>query len=174
LEFPQKLKRRVKKERVFMLNQRPAKSKHPKTIKNHIMDKENNYNLFLDDFRHPYDVANYTGNPVYGNKTSWVIVRNYDEFVKCIEERGLPEKISFDHDLADVHYDAQDHVDQDYYDLCEEKTGYHCAQWMINYCLDRGEKLPPVILIHSMNIVGARNIESLFKTFKKVHGDGSV
>jgi hypothetical protein len=128
------------------------------------------YNLFLDDFRHPYDVFNYTFNPVYGNEIYWVIVRNYNEFVDYIEKNGLPERISFDHDLADVHYDVQDHVDQDYYDLCEEKTGYHCALWMINYCLDNNEKLPPIILIHSMNVVGAKNIKSLFDTFVKVHG----
>lgn len=127
------------------------------------------YNLFLDDFRVPQDVFNYTGNPLY-LKSEWVIVRSYNEFVKHIEENGLPEMVSFDHDLADVHYDVQDHVDQDYYDLCEEKTGYHCAKWMIDYCLDNEIELTSKIMIHSMNGVGARNIVSLFNTYFKVHG----
>jgi len=127
------------------------------------------YNLFLDDMRVPQDVFNYTGNPIF-LKEDWVIVRSYDEFVKYIEEKGLPEMVTFDHDLADVHYGVQDHVDQDYYDLCEEKTGYHCALWMINYCLDNELKLPKRVYIHSMNGPGARNINSLFTTYEKVYG----
>ena len=129
------------------------------------------YNLFLDDFRNVEDAHMYFPIPEYATK-EWVVVRNYDEFVKHIEENGLPEMVSFDHDLADVHYDVQDHLDQDYYDLCsvqDEKTGYHCAQWMINYCIDHDEKLPSNILIHSMNGVGARNIQSLFTTYRKVY-----
>lgn len=127
------------------------------------------YNLFLDDFRVPEDTFNYTGNPIY-NKESWVIVRNYEQFVKIIQVSGIPEIISFDHDLADFHYGVQDHVDEDFYDICEEKTGYHCAKWLINYCMDNNEKLPSTILIHSMNTVGAKNIKSLFDTYLKIHG----
>lgn len=128
-----------------------------------------NYNLFLDDFRMPAHVFNYTSNSVY-LREQWVIVRNYDEFVKCIEENGLPEMVSFDHDLADVHYDEREHTDQDFYDLCDEKTGYHCAQWLINYCMDNELKPPKTIYIHSMNGVGARNINSLFTTYEKIYG----
>jgi len=51
----------------------------------------------------------------------------------------------------------------------EEKTGYHCAKWMINYCLDNNLNLPKKILIHSMNIVGSQNIISLFETFNKIY-----
>ena len=127
------------------------------------------YNLFLDDVRTPEDTFKYTDQPLYLME-DWLIARNYDEFVKGIEELGLPEIVSFDHDLADFHYNVQDHVDQDYYDLCEEKTGYHCAKWMLNYCLDNEIKMTSQIMIHSMNMVGAQNIESLFKTYFKVHG----
>jgi sulfur relay (sulfurtransferase) DsrF/TusC family protein len=56
------------------------------------------YNLFLDDFREPVDSFYYLGNPTY-NILDWKIVRNYDEFVKMIQENGIPETISFDHDL---------------------------------------------------------------------------
>ncbi len=127
------------------------------------------YNLFLDDMRNPVDCYSYTNQPVY-LMDDWAVVRNYNEFVKLVEEHGIPTVISFDHDLADFHYGVQDHVDQDYYDLCEEKTGYHCAQWLINYCMDNKLELPKAILIHSMNGIGARNIQSLFKTYYKVHG----
>ena len=124
------------------------------------------YNLFLDDFRSLSDAYSYTYNPVYATK-EWVIVRNYDEFVKYIEEHGIPEMISFDHDLADVHYTNQIDIPYDDY---KEKTGYHCAKWLIYHCMDNNKKLPPVIMIHSMNMVGAKNIKSLFDTYYKVHG----
>jgi len=130
------------------------------------------YNLFLDDFRSPEDVFNYTGQPLY-LMNKWIIVRNYEEFVKAITELGVPDTVSFDHDLADVHYDVQDHVDEDYYDLMSaqnEKTGYHCAQYLLNHCLDNELDIPKVVWIHSMNGPGAKNIDSLFTTYKKVHG----
>lgn len=128
------------------------------------------YNLFLDDFRFPEDAFAHTHNQLY--LVGWTIVRSYDEFVKCILDNGIPEMISFDHDLADTHYDNQTHVDQDYYDIVTEKTGYHCAKWLIDYCIDNKKKLPQTILIHSMNVVGSQNIKSLFETYKKVYGDG--
>ena len=133
------------------------------------------YSLFLDDFRMPFDAFNYTHDPIY-NDEIWVIVRNYKDFVYCIENEGIPDIVSFDHDLADIHYDAQDHLDQDYYDLCaaqNEKTGYHCARWMINYCLDHNLDIPRINLIHSMNTVGAQNIQSLFDTYNKLYPDGT-
>ena len=46
--------------------------------------------LYLDDVRIP-------------QTEGWEIVRNYDDFVKWIEENGLPDIVSFDHDLAEVH-----------------------------------------------------------------------
>ena len=130
------------------------------------------YNLFLDDIRSPEDVFNYTGQPLY-LMNKWIVVRNYDEFVKAITELGIPDTVSFDHDLADVHYDVQDHVDEDYYDLMSaqnEKTGYHCAQYLLNHCLDNELDIPNVVWIHSMNGPGAKNIDSLFTTYEKVHG----
>lgn len=127
------------------------------------------YNLFLDDIRNPKDCFSYTNQPVY-LMDDWVVVRNYRNFVQIVTENGMPTVISFDHDLADFHYGVQDHVDQDFYDICEEKTGYHCAQWLINYCMDNNKELPLAILIHSMNGPGSLNIKSLFVTFQKVHG----
>ena len=126
-----------------------------------------NYNLFLDDVRNPSDCVNYMYTPIY-TSVDWIIVRTYDEFVKTIIENGLPEIISFDHDLADEHYDYQEHLDGDYYDIMTEKTGYHCAKWLIDYCIDNNKELPATILIHSMNPAGSMNIKSLFQTYFKV------
>jgi uncharacterized protein YpiB (UPF0302 family) len=126
------------------------------------------YNLFLDDYRMPEDVVNYINNDIYINK-HWKIVRNYEQFVDYIERNGLPNIISFDHDLSDVHYSVQSGLDENYYDNCNEKTGYHCAQWLIEYCMDNDKKLPKIILIHSMNVIGSENIRSLFESYIKVH-----
>ena len=127
------------------------------------------YNLFLDDKRNPIDCFGYTENAIY-LMNDWLVVRNYDEFVKTVTQLGIPTVISFDHDLADFHYMHQDHLDEDYYDLCEEMTGYHCARWLIYYCIDNNLDIPRVVFIHTMNPTGRQNIKSLFTTYKKVHG----
>lgn len=119
------------------------------------------YNLFLDDFRMPKDAYNYLLQPIYIS-VDWEIVRSYDEFVKYITEHGIPDMISFDHDLADEHYESHQEYDQ-----YKEKTGYHCAKWLIYYCIDNNKKLPAEILIHSMNPAGSLNIKSLFESYWK-------
>ena len=121
------------------------------------------YNLYLDDFRDPIDSSYYRNEPVYAN-LDWIVVRNYNEFTKKIEELGIPDVISFDHDLADVHYEKQDF---DYNDETQEKTGYHCAKWLIYYCIDNKKDLPAMILVHSMNPAGTQNIWSLFNSYWK-------
>lgn len=116
--------------------------------------------LFLDDIRYPIDVYRYTKQDIYLRK-DWHIARNYEQFVNRILGNGLPEMISFDHDLADEHYwnnDAGSFV---------EKTGYDCAKWLIDYCMDNDLDLPE-FYCHSMNPVGKGNIESLLKNFKNI------
>jgi hypothetical protein len=136
------------------------------------------YYLFLDDVRMPVEVGNYI-TPVVLRATyrlgEWIIVRSYTEFIDAILERGLPDLVSFDHDLADGHYhknmqegildyNAPDFEDDDH------KTGYHCAQWLIEYCKKMDKPLPSY-LVHSMNPVGAENIKHALSThlaiFKK-------
>lgn len=126
------------------------------------------YNLFLDDVRNPEDCMNYCPNPLY-IEAEWEIVRNYDEFVSIVEKLGVPEMASFDHDLADIHYKFIG-VENIPYDDYIEKSGYHCAKWLIYYCIDNKKELPSTILIHTMNSTGGRNIMSLFITYKKVYG----
>ncbi len=118
------------------------------------------YNLFLDDFRNPEVCFDYTYNQVY--LLGWTVVKNYDEFVKTVIEKGMPQMLSLDHDLCDIHYAKQPPYDED-----TEKTGYDCAKWLINYCMDNQLELPETILIHSMNPVGSLNIKSLFDSYYK-------
>ena len=57
------------------------------------------YNLFLDDYRKPEDCFDCTYNQVY--LLGWTVVKNYDEFVKTVTEKGIPRMLSLDHDLCD-------------------------------------------------------------------------
>lgn len=136
------------------------------------------YNLFLDDYRIPIDCIGYVVplgiRPDLYTTNKWIIVKNYDEFVKYIEENGLPEKISFDHDLADEHYTPKEYwqdyeASKKYQEEVEvnykEKTGYDCAKWLINYCIENNLKLPEYY-VHSMNPVGRDNIKNLLNQFK--------
>jgi hypothetical protein len=120
------------------------------------------FNIFIDDFRNPKDAFLYTRNPLY-NILKWDIVKNYDEFINFIINNGLSniEFISFDHDISDEHYD--DTISQENY---TEKTGYDCAKWLVNYCMDNNFKLPNYF-VHSMNPAGKQNILSILNNYKK-------
>ena len=74
--------------------------------------------LFLDDIRKPLDAEAYTHNLIY-RQIPWYIVRNYEQFTQTIKENGIPQVISFDHDLADEHYHHQNNIP---YDSINEKT----------------------------------------------------
>lgn len=123
------------------------------------------YNLFLDDIRDPR-TAMFLRNESFYRNTKWVVVKNYDEFVSYITHNGMPDFISFDHDLADEHYGMQDHLDEMDYAMFEEKTGYHCAKWLIEYCMDNN-LTPPEYLVHSQNVPGGTNIKYLIENYKR-------
>lgn len=135
-----------------------------------INTKNNMKKLYLDDFRMPVDSFNYTGNIIY-NEKDWVIVRNYDEFCEAIKSNDF-ELISLDHDLADEHYrdsmyDPDEHYSS-YYDdgTFTEKTGYDCARWLVEHCMNEDKGLPE-FLVHSMNPIGKKNIIGLLSNFQK-------
>lgn len=102
-------------------------------------------NIFLDDIRQPED-----------NSIKWEIITNFYEFTKIITYYGLPviTSISFDHDLG---LDSQGNL---------EKTGYDCAKWLVDYCIENDLDLPRY-KIHSANPVGAENIKSLLCNYEK-------
>ena len=133
--------------------------------------------LWLDDYRdpflkknepaHPY-VQMYCPNYYDSDENNIVWVKNYDEFVAWITENGLPDKISFDHDLADEHYapekrygDYNDWVSEQEF---QEKNGMDCAKWLVDYCLDNNIEIPS-FTVHSANPSGAENIRKLLLNF---------
>jgi len=123
--------------------------------------------LYLDDVRTPTATI-----PGY---QEWDVVRNFDEFVQYILNEGIPDLISFDHDLAKEHMD--DYFDQmlekghqiPEYENYVEKTGLHCAQWLAKYIEQNNLKLN-ACSVHSHNPVGASNIQSFINGFKRHMG----
>ena len=89
----------------------------------------NKYYLFLDDERVPARVS-WVSLP---EGVDWTIVRNYEQFVDCVIRNGLPDFVTYDHDLADQHYSMTfEEVKQSSYEdvinSYSEKTGYDCAK----------------------------------------------
>jgi hypothetical protein len=121
--------------------------------------------LFLDDMRQPKDGVYLvdTNRRIYF-EDDWVVVKNYQEFVDWITTNGMPEFISFDHDLADIHYEFV--TGEIPYEGMNEKTGFHCAKWLVEYCLDNDVSLP-LYQVHSANPVGKENIETYLGNAKK-------
>ena len=124
------------------------------------------YNLFLDDFRTPSMAAAYVlpvEDRLQYRTEVWDVVKSYEEFGAHIMKYGLPAKVSFDHDLADEHYNPDTWVEGYEY---KEKTGYECAKWLIDYCIVEEVKLP-LFYSHSMNPIGKERILSLLKNYKE-------
>ena len=118
------------------------------------------YRIYLDDVR----------TPIQGD---WVVVRNYDEFVKKVEEIGLDniELISLDHDLGDsamnewhknVYYNYELN-----YDNITEKTGMDCTKWLVEQWLD-GKTVVEVV-IHSANAIGSANMMGYINNYRHIN-----
>lgn len=124
--------------------------------------------LFLDDIRQPKDACYIVSNPKIYWDSDWSTVKNYVEFCEWIKTNGLPDIVSFDHDLADIHYeiDFDDWNDATADQLGVEETGLDCAKWMVNYCITNNVTLPEYY-VHSANPVGRKNIKSYLDNAKK-------
>jgi hypothetical protein len=96
--------------------------------------------LYLDDVRKPLD-------------TGWKLVTNYHDFVSFITLNGLPDFISFDHDINS--YDEEGN----------ELTGLDCAKWLIN-----NNYVVRYFSVHSANPIGAENILYLLNNWQKHNG----
>jgi hypothetical protein len=104
------------------------------------------YVLFLDDVRDPAWV--YPQEAV----DDWMVCRSYAEAVAVIEDLGMPDRISFDHDLGPA----------------DDRTGYDLAHYLVSLDLDSGGRSWPdqfEYQVHSANPVGAENIRGLLDSY---------
>lgn len=122
--------------------------------------------LWLDDMRNPLTYfakkgkAAQSGAFVRNNEyytdifnqyePNFVWVKNLQEFAKYIETNGLPDLVSFDHDLG----------------VGLEK-GAVCANWLVNYCKKTNQPLPKCYA-HSANPNGRRDINAILGLSEKV------
>lgn len=98
-----------------------------------------------------------------------VLATSYDEFLKIIYQRGLPEMVSLDHDLCSDHYiiGARNYFTHlRGYEKCPTKNGLDAAKFMVSYCEKHKEKLP-VVYVHSQNPAGRQAILQLINQYKK-------
>jgi hypothetical protein len=143
--------------------------------------KQNKTLIWLDDVRDP-------------NKNDWLVfspisdyeevvwLKTYEEFTEWIINNGLPIGICFDHDLSDFQafYNGYpDRFKEDYVEgvklgkkekwddiLAKEKTGYDCAKWLVEYCMDSNQPLPKWN-VQSANEVGKENINRYLNNYRK-------
>jgi hypothetical protein len=84
----------------------------------------------------------------------WDAVRNYEEFTHYIKKYGMPDKISFDHDLG------------------RPKTGYDCAVWLereIATTIAAGKIIKiPAMRCHSANPAGRERIEAAIESMMRM------
>ena len=95
------------------------------------------YKLFIDDERDPPN-----------DGTEWVVVRNSKHACHWVAYYGLPDFISFDHDLGG------------------DDTSMKFLQWLANDCLEDGREFTFGYYVHSQNPIGKANIEGFIESFK--------
>jgi hypothetical protein len=116
--------------------------------------------IYLDDVRTPVD-------------SSWLVVRNYHEFVETVSKIGLEniEIISLDHDLdqsamAEWHNNVYPNYTLNYNNITE-KTGMDCVKWLI----DQWNLGKPVVyvVVHSANAIGSGNMTGYINNYRHIN-----
>ena len=128
------------------------------------------YNLFLDDLRdvehasifNEGSLEKVSGIP----REEWIVVRNFEQF-KYMVDRELPDVVSFDHDLCREHilYYFQ-HAQQNGYIEYENlinKTGKHCAEYLVAKWIENGKSKQIKTFVHSANEIGSEEIRKVLQ-----------
>jgi hypothetical protein len=99
------------------------------------------YKLFIDDERFPL-------------RNDWKIARTSNAAIRIVYENGMPQEISFDHDLGG------------------DDTVMQFLKWLANYMLDHSWKFPRnfTYSVHSQNPVGVQNIKGYMNNLLKIIG----
>jgi len=105
-------------------------------------NKKNNSSTFIKN-------SNYYHNLSTKYDINYVWVKNFDEFTNFIVTNGLPQFVSFDHDLG-----------------AGKKKGFDCAKWLVEYCRKNNKKLPK-FYVHSANKNGQISINNLLNGIKE-------
>lgn len=131
-------------------------------------------NIFLDDKRDPYKDMDYMSTSDLYLEGEWVIVRNYIEFKKliddCIQNNITPSIISFDHDLIDKHsYYADKEIDYDSFTDEKEFTGFHALKMYFDKVIADELLCANVIIFHSWSKTGIKNMKELAKEKRREH-----
>ena len=94
----------------------------------------------------------------------WLIVRSYDDFVKTVKEKGVPNVVSFDNDLSQEQtgYFVRNHEKNDFNVDVYNDNGISCARFLIQYCKEQNKPLP-TYYVHSANYHAVDFIENLMK-----------
>lgn len=98
--------------------------------------------LYLDDIRNP-------------KSEGFIVVRSVEDAISFVKENGIPNYISFDHDLGD-----------------NVPSGYDFAKWLVEESLDGNLNFPEDFdfNVHSANPVGAKNIQSILENYLNFKG----
>jgi hypothetical protein len=139
--------------------------------------------LFLDDQRDPKNAYVHIGTGHDHKKKSlielsgieaddWSVTRSYESFSHYLKYVGIPDVVSFDHDLSEEHMKHYFTVTQqigivDYGNL-KPDSGFHCAKLLCQKCLDTNTKFPKYY-VHSANKWGGENIKNYIENFLKVY-----
>lgn len=102
--------------------------------------------LFLDDDAERVPFLR-DDHPIYDYEL--IYVRTPVEFMDYINNNAVPDIIGFDHDLAAEHYIG--------WTKNRSPNGDDLAEWLIAQ-----NKLPEIVIVHSWNSDGARNIANRF------------
>jgi hypothetical protein len=98
---------------------------------------------------------------------NWVVVRTYEDFVQTIEEKGIPNAVSFDHDLDEEHirhyYKVTESTGVIEYSNLKVKTGKHCAEYFVQKYKELQPPHIPHVYIHSANQWGVQEIKRALK-----------
>lgn len=92
--------------------------------------------MFIDDIRPP-------------PSNEWIVVRSTNDALAYVEKYGMPQFISFDHDLG------------------ENDTTMIFLRTLVNHVWN-GKDTPPEYAVHSANPVGKENIISFMESWKRV------
>lgn len=108
------------------------------------------YSLFIDDERHP----------PYRDGRDWKIARDWEDVMMLLRIHGIPNYISFDHDLG-----------------IDKHSGHDIVKFLID--LDMGDDdmftIPAdfTYYVHSQNPVGKDNIAGLIDGYLKFRKENS-